>query len=440
MPDLEKTAKESSDNWTETSEWRYYLAIKKAIEDWDMGKNYTETMRLIISSLEHDENIDYTNLPTAGEATRIFMEMWSRQFPEIKEMKERDLQEFIRNNFSKVSSFPEDIMIKSLNPNNMNEKAMLQNLKNGMWWYIIQCKDRILDNRKEWDIKVLYAMKLLEENLEKKVTKTENQHKIEELKDILFKSNKEWIPKEEEKEKLNEKTYNYFNDAEKKWTLKQTLADFLNHIYPEIPAKIEKSDITSLEIIKQPKELLLLNRDTDTNFNRFYLKLNFGDYKTLARKLQHWYSWWMNVPFMVDDIETSLIIAPNNPEFLIHELAHSIDPYLGKREAENAIIDEYIWYYTSRIYPAIIESADNKTWKKIERIKETTFTYFKSYFYSEIYWENLNIDKIMTFNEYKKFVDNTVDLLEKVEKEIGGKWLFKLLLSSKTFLDIKSKL
>ena len=34
-------------------------------------------------------------------------------------------------------------------------------------------------------------MKLLEENLEKKVTKTENQHKIEELKDILFKSNKE---------------------------------------------------------------------------------------------------------------------------------------------------------------------------------------------------------------------------------------------------------
>lgn len=185
LPDLEKTAKESSDNWTETSEWRYYLAIKKAIEDWDMGKNYTETMRLIISSLEHDENMDYTNLPTAEEATRIFMEMWSRQFPEIKEMKERDLQEFIRNNFSKVSSFPEEIMIKSLNPNNMNEKAMLQNLKNGMWWYIIQCKDRILDNRKEWDIKVLYAMKLLEEKLTKKIDKAENNEKINDLKSKL---------------------------------------------------------------------------------------------------------------------------------------------------------------------------------------------------------------------------------------------------------------
>lgn len=185
LPDLERTAKESSDNWTETSEWRYYLAIKKAIEDWEIGKNYTETMRLLISSLEHDEDVDYTNLPTAEQAIRIFMEMWSKQFPEIKDMKERDLQEFIRNNFSKVSLSSEEIMVKSLNPNNMNEKIMLQNLKDAMWWYVIQCKDRIIDNRKEWDIKVLYAMKLLEEKLEKKVTKNENNEKINDLKSKL---------------------------------------------------------------------------------------------------------------------------------------------------------------------------------------------------------------------------------------------------------------
>ena len=67
----------------------------------------------------------------------------------------------------------------------MNEKAMLQNLKNGMWWYIIQCKDRILDNRKEWDIKVLYAMKLLEEKLTKKIDKAENNEKINDLKSKL---------------------------------------------------------------------------------------------------------------------------------------------------------------------------------------------------------------------------------------------------------------
>ncbi|MBP6085975.1 hypothetical protein KA478_02065 [Patescibacteria group bacterium] len=45
------------------------------MDDAKTGKNYTETMRLLITCLEYDKNMVYDNNPTPEEATRIFMEM-----------------------------------------------------------------------------------------------------------------------------------------------------------------------------------------------------------------------------------------------------------------------------------------------------------------------------------------------------------------------------
>lgn len=195
LPELEKSAKEYaaehngelSDN--DNVDWRYYVAINKALDDAKTNKNYTETMRLLIGTAnltnESTEGMIYDNLATPDEGKRIFMEMWSKQFPEIKDMSERTLQELIRTEFPKVGVFPEETMMKSLNPNNMNEKGMLQNLREVIPNFSLFCKDILVHNTKEGDIKVLYAMKLLEEKLEKKAIKSVNDEKINDLKSKL---------------------------------------------------------------------------------------------------------------------------------------------------------------------------------------------------------------------------------------------------------------
>lgn len=196
LPALEKSSKEYIDDWfnrdindQENVDRKYYLAIKKALDNAETGKDYTEIMRLLITNAnltnENTEGILYENLPTPEQSTRIFMEMWAKQFATIKDMTERTLQEFIRAEFPKVGIFPEETMIKSLNPNNMNEKEMLKNLKEVIPNFSLFCKDILVHNTKEGDIKVLYAMKLLEEKLEKKLIKSENSKKINDLKNKL---------------------------------------------------------------------------------------------------------------------------------------------------------------------------------------------------------------------------------------------------------------
>lgn len=439
LPDLESTAKLSPSGFSESLEGRYYLAIKQALADGESGKDFTETMRLLITSLEHNEYVDYTEIPTVEQANRLFMDMWAQQFPHIRDLPQMSLQEYIRSNFTDVSDTPEVKMLSSLSPNNIQEQNMLQQLEDGTRIYARQCKERLLEHRKAWDIAVLYAMMLLAEKLRKKLAEQQTQEHIKIHTDTLLENATEWVRKDEPKEQLNTRIYKYFAQAEKEGHLAQTLADFLNHLYPEIPNQIDTSDLASLELIAQPPELELLNRDTMSHFERFYLKLNLRDFKTIATKLQQPLSGWMNVPFIVDGVETSVIIAPNNPEFLIHELAHSIDPYLGKRVWENAILDECIWYYTSRMYPATITATDGNG-EKTEKIKEVTFSYFKTYFYDEMYWKNLGIHEIMTYADYKRLVSNTVDLLEELEKKIGSKWLLTLLLNSKTIQDLRTAL
>ncbi|USN54709.1 MAG: hypothetical protein H6765_09550 [Candidatus Peribacteria bacterium] len=72
------------------------------------------------------------------------------------------------------------------------------------------------------------------------------------------------------------------------------------------------------------------------------------------------------------------------------------------------------------MYPATITATDGNG-EKTEKIKEVTFSYFKTYFYDEMYWKNLGIHEIMTYADYKRLVSNTVDLLEELEKKIGSK-------------------
>ncbi|USN54711.1 MAG: hypothetical protein H6765_09560 [Candidatus Peribacteria bacterium] len=75
LPDLESTAKLSPSGFSESLEGRYYLAIKQALADGESGKDFTETMRLLITSLEHNEYVDYTEIPTVEQANRLFMDM-----------------------------------------------------------------------------------------------------------------------------------------------------------------------------------------------------------------------------------------------------------------------------------------------------------------------------------------------------------------------------
>lgn len=195
LPDLKKTAEVYAEdhNWEfndkDNVEGLYYEATQKALNDAKSEKDYTETMRLLIRSAnltnESTEGMIYDNLATPEEAKRIFMEMWSKQFPEIKNMNERNLQQFIRNEFPKVGVLPEKAMIKSLKPNNMNEKGILENLKKVIPNFALFCEDILVHTTKEWDIKVLYAMKLLEEKLTKRVDEAEKVKKINDLKSKL---------------------------------------------------------------------------------------------------------------------------------------------------------------------------------------------------------------------------------------------------------------
>lgn len=444
LPDLEKASKEHVDAEANRDmddsgnvDREYYLAICRALDSARTGKNYTETMRLLITNLQHDKNMVYDNLPTPAEAKIIFMEMWSKQFPETKDMNERKLQEFIRTEFSKVSVFPEETMIKSLNPNNMNEKSILQNLKDVIWGYALQCKNRIINDRKESDIKVLYAMILLEERLIRKVYRSENDGKISDLEEKLF-ENTEWITKIEEKENVNEELFSYFSLAEKNWALKEKTKEFLNHIFDDIPYKIEDSDMESLKLMNNPDELTILNKDINSDFHRFYLKLNFEDYKKIAKKIQ-WnaLSWWMNIWIAINGIETSFIIAPSNPEFLIHELSHSIDPWRWKRQGKDKIIDECIWFYTSVIYPAVYTSTNPDTKQTTKRIVEKELWYIKYALLEEHYWKQVFPNKEISYEEYKINVEELIKKLQEIEDKIWKKELFKLMLNSLTIDEIE---
>ena len=68
--------------------------------------------------------------------------------------------------------------------------------------------------------------------------------------------------------------------------LKEGVAEFLNHLFDDIPSKIIASDLENLELIIDPPELELLNKDTSSNFHRFYFQLSLGNIKELAYKLQ----------------------------------------------------------------------------------------------------------------------------------------------------------
>ncbi|MEI7477038.1 MAG: hypothetical protein WCJ81_00330 [bacterium] len=68
--------------------------------------------------------------------------------------------------------------------------------------------------------------------------------------------------------------------------MKVTLAGFLNGLFDDIPSKIVPSDFDSIEFVKNPPELIMLNKVTNSNFRRFYIKLSLKDIKNLSYKLQ----------------------------------------------------------------------------------------------------------------------------------------------------------
>jgi len=265
----------------------------------------------------------------------------------------------------------------------------------------------------------------------------ESQEKNEQIKVLKAKLNEDsWIIMNEQKEKINKRVFDFFEKSESTWQLKVTLAGFLNGLFDDIPSKIVPSDFDSIEFVKNPPELIMLNKVTNSNFRRFYIKLSLKDIKNLSYKLQWYHSAsGMNIPFSIDNIDASLIVSPQIPNFLIHELAHSIDPYMCDRTGKNKILDECIGYYTEILYPRIVTTTIN--WgEPTRKVIESNLMHIKGSISDQTYRKQMELDKEMSYDEYKKAVEQTLNILQGLENKIGKEALFRKLLNAKAIEDL----
>ncbi len=253
---------------------------------------------------------------------------------------------------------------------------------------------------------------------------------VKDLKGTL--SDGQRIMVDEKKEKAYEKVFDYFERAQGKWELKEILADFLNNSFDNISSQILPSDFDSIEFVDNPHELSLLNEVVHGHFHRFYIKLDLKDLTNLSYKLKGSYSsrgMNLNLNFPLDDVGASLIISSQNPEFLIHELAHSMDPYNHERVWKDQILNECVWYYTSVLYPKVTQMTVNG---QMTKLVETKLIHIRGSLFDEGYRRQMGLDKEMSFEEYKALVTHVIDVLEKLEKKIWKVELFKELLNSRT--------
>lgn len=169
IPNLKKSSEKSwlsKDDPSNVNE-RYASAIEKALQDPENKQDYRQAMRLLVSSFldeNYDSNMTYEDVPTPKEAISIFMQMWSEQFKNLSII---ELYELLWRMWQDL--MPSDFPAIFRQSYHSNKKALLKEIESSIDIIKIWSQDILSHITKGEDMKLLYSLLLIREDLNRQI-------------------------------------------------------------------------------------------------------------------------------------------------------------------------------------------------------------------------------------------------------------------------------
>lgn len=203
---------------------------------------------------------------------------------------------------------------------------------------------------------------------------------------------------------------------------------------------LNPNEYPSIQLVQKPKELEILEKRYKTSFTRPVIVMNIDDYQRFYKNMFNGggsRGFNMRLPRGVN-----LIVSTPMPDFIHHELRHSIDPHFGKREGDNAVLDECVAFYGDIINPRVIHQTTtttdphgNKVTTEQRNILHLTMRQMGNQLKTDTHHKQCCPHR--TFDEYKQIVDRVTGLLDKLSTTYSHEEIERILYHSKTIADIE---
>ncbi len=145
------------------------------------------------------------------------------------------------------------------------------------------------------------------------------------------------------------------------------LAETLNNAQNPDDPVITLEDVQGLEFVPDSPEIQELRIRYGVDYRRGYFSLNLAQIGNLCHKFTGRHAAGFVIHsrgFSLDpDIsQTGIIFAPEKlSRDIEHEISHSIDPYLHKREPKERLLEEFAAYYRDTYIPTIYTTTSRAT-------------------------------------------------------------------------------
>ena len=183
----------------------------------------------------------------------------------------------------------------------------------------------------------------LEDKPEKVIERLQGRLVIDEEKERRYQKYQESLIKMDEESKLKE------------WTV-----GLLNSFGVAVgQSEIELSDLNSLELVLDSQEEVQLRKQFEADFQRPYLKVDLKDFSTVYKKLtgRNGSNGCILSGGNIDQDPVAkgigVILAPTIGPDIVHEINHTIDPYLDKRPPQDQVLEEFATYYRETFVPRV---------------------------------------------------------------------------------------
>ena len=208
----------------------------------------------------------------------------------------------------------------------------------------------------------------------------------------------------------------------------QSIQETFSHMFG-----LELGDVKSLKYIKVQSSSA--SEVADTEITRpVFIFLDISEYQNFSKKLQGESGMSSSGMIISSEKGVPIIIATPNKSFISHEVRHTVDPNVNKREKENQILDELFAYYQE-----IIVEAELKQYSHLKNPQDGPWNKLINAVGLDIYHEKIEGEVDLSVEDYKEKTRDVVESLRLFAEKYGHIVAQRAILKSKTieeFMDL----
>lgn len=228
-------------------------------------------------------------------------------------------------------------------------------------------------------------------------------------------------------------------------------AGMLNKIKEPNSPEITVDDLQDLKFVTDSPEITTIKQQYGRDYKRGYFSVQPGSYSTVYNKLTGTngsagciiHSDRFSSDPDVATVGITLVPGIQLSNDIVHEMGHTIDPYLGKRNPQDSLLEEFGTYYRDTYIPSIVTStsrqkSENGTWS------EPVVT--KREIYEKLPRINNNLKNnyydtygsaFATKEDYEKQVDSVTSILVELEGYMAKPDINRAIFNAKSVYELQ---